>query len=132
MNVMTYKGYKARVEFNAENEVFIGHLAGLNDVVSFHADTVAGLKAAFHQAVEDYVASCKKAGKCPEKPYSGQLMLRIAPEVHAGAALAAQLAGKSLTQWGEEVLREAAEQVLGPLGEVGPRANRRRKEELAT
>jgi len=39
-------------------------------------------------------------------------MIRVAPETHANAALAAQLAGKSLNQWGEEALRRQAEQDL--------------------
>ncbi len=36
-------------------------------------------------------------------------MARIDPKAHASAALAAELAGKSLTKWTEEKLREAAE-----------------------
>ncbi len=71
MSVMTYKGYKARVEFDAEDEIFIGHLAGINDVVGFHADTVRGLKAAFREAVAAYGDACRKAGKPPEKPERG-------------------------------------------------------------
>ena len=113
MNVMTHRGYSARVDFDAEDGLFVGHLAGINDVVGFHADSVDGLKAAFREAVEDYVAVCRKAGKTPEKPYSGNLMVRVAPEVHASAVLSAQLAGKSLNQWAEEVLRDASERNLG-------------------
>ena len=112
MSVMTYKGYKARVEFDAEDEIFIGHLAGINDVVGFHAETVESLKAAFHEAVDTCVEVCRRAGKSPERPYSGQVMFRVAPEVHASAVLAAQLSGKSLNQWGEEALRHAAERSL--------------------
>jgi predicted HicB family RNase H-like nuclease len=106
---MSYKGYFARIEFEAEDGLFVGRLAGINDVVGFHADSVAQLVKAFHDAVDDYVATCERAGKAPEKPYSGNVMFRISPEVHARAALAAQLAGKSLNQWGEEALAAAAE-----------------------
>ena len=95
-NVMTYKGYAAHVEFDAADEVFVGHLAGINDVVAFHADTAAALKAALHEAVDDYVVTCEKVGKSPEGPHSGKMMLRVDPEVHARAALAAQLSGKSM------------------------------------
>ena len=35
-------------------------------------------------------------------------MFRISPEVHRKAALAAELSGKSLKQWAEEVLARAA------------------------
>ena len=108
MNVMSYKGYTARVEFDAEDEIFFGHLAGINDIVGFHSDTVADLKAAFHEAVDDYVETCAKIGKTPEKPFSGKVMFRVSPEVHAQAALAAELSGKSLNQWAEEALRETA------------------------
>jgi predicted HicB family RNase H-like nuclease len=107
-NTMSYNGYFARVEFDADDGLFVGRLAGINDVVGFHADSVANLVMAFHEAVEDYVETCKRAGKAPEKPYSGNVMFRISPEVHARAALAAQLAGKSLNQWGEEALAAAA------------------------
>lgn len=108
MNVMTYKGHVARVEFDAEDEIFVGHLAGINDIIGFHAASVAELKAAFHEAVDDYLDLCATTGKNPEKPFSGKVMFRVAPEVHAQAALAAELSGKSLNQWAEEALREAS------------------------
>lgn len=108
MNALMYKGHVARVEFDAEDEIFVGHLAGINDIVGFHADTVADLKTAFHEAVDDYIDLCTKTGKPPEKPFSGKVMFRVAPEVHAQAALAAELSGKSLNQWAEEALREAS------------------------
>lgn len=109
---MTYKGLQASVEFDAEDGLFVGHLAGINDVIGFHADSVAGLTAAFHEAVDDYLETCARLGKPPEKPYSGKMLFRVAPEVHARAALAALRSGKSLNQWGEEALRAAAETAL--------------------
>ena len=107
MNTMSYRGFRARVAFDAEDGLFVGHIAGINDVIGFHGQTVSELTAAFHEAADDYVAMCRVVGKEPEKAYSGKLMLRIAPEVHAKAALAAQLAGASLNQWAEDVLRRA-------------------------
>ena len=109
MKAMVYKGYAARIEFDADDEIFFGKIAGIRDSVSFHADTVAGLKAAFHEAVDDYLATCAKLKKDPQKPFSGNLMLRIDPAVHSAAAIAAEVAGMSLNQWGEAVLRKAAE-----------------------
>jgi predicted HicB family RNase H-like nuclease len=66
------------------------------------------LRDAFHEAVDDYLETCAKLGKPPERPFSGRVMFRVAPAVHAKAALAAQLAGKSLNQWAEEALDKAA------------------------
>ena len=111
MNVMAYRGYAARVELDAQDRIFVGHLAGIRDVVGFHGTSVDELETAFHEAVDDYVAACEKLGRPPEKPFSGRVMFRIDPEVHARAALAAQLAGMSLNQWGEQALRKAAQEV---------------------
>ncbi|MDO9417270.1 type II toxin-antitoxin system HicB family antitoxin [Pararhizobium sp.] len=108
MNIMSYKSYFARIDYDAEDEIFFGRLAGITDGVGFHADTVAGLKEAFHQAVDDYIETCAKIGKNPQKSYSGKMMFRVDPQVHAQAAKAAELAGKSLNQWAEEVLSKAA------------------------
>jgi predicted HicB family RNase H-like nuclease len=35
------------------------------------------------------------------------MMLRVPPEVHSAALIAAQAAGKSLNQWAIEVIKEA-------------------------
>jgi predicted HicB family RNase H-like nuclease len=112
MNTMNHRGYAARVEYDDADGLFIGQLAGIRDGVSFHAESVEALRAAFKEAVDDYIAVCAKIGKAPQKPYSGQLMVRVDPEVHAKAALAAELAGKSLAKWTEESLREVAERQI--------------------
>jgi predicted HicB family RNase H-like nuclease len=106
---MSYKGYMARVEFDDDDGLFFGRIAGIRDGVGFHSDSVAGLRAAFREAVDDYIKTCSKIGKDPQKPYSGKMMFRVDPEIHARAARAAELAGKSLNQWAEEALRKAAE-----------------------
>lgn len=108
-NSMIYQGYAARIEYDDADGIFAGRIAGIRDRVGFHAETVEGLRDAFHAAVEDYVETCARVGKEPQKTYSGQVMFRVSPEVHRKAARAAELAGKSLNQWAEEVLDRAAE-----------------------
>ena len=108
MKAMKYRDFVARVEYDAEDEILTGRIVGIRDVVGFHADSVTDLKAAFHEAVDDYIATCAAVGKAPEKPFSGNLMLRVSPEVHRSAAQAAEVSGKSLNQWSEEVLQSAA------------------------
>jgi len=107
-NTMTYKGYSARIEYDDEDGIFVGRIAGIRDGVGFHADTVEALRDAFHEAVEDYIETCARIGKEPQKAFSGKMMFRVDPEVHRKAALAAELSGKSLNQWAEEVLDRAA------------------------
>mgnify|MGYP000532447114 FL=1 len=107
-NSMVYEGYAARIEFSSEDECFIGHVAGIKDVVGFHGETVSELKTAFEEAVNDYLETCHVVGKTPQKPYSGKLMLRIRPEIHAAVAKAAELSGQSINQWASEALNREA------------------------
>ena len=106
-NTMTYKGYSARIEYDDDDGIFTGRLAGIRDGIGFHADTVETLRDAFHEAVDDYIETCAKIGKEPQKAFSGQVMFRVDPEVHRKAALAAELSGKSLNQWVADVIDEA-------------------------
>ena len=108
MNTMTHKGYTARIEFDERDAIFAGRILGIADVIGFHGETVAELRAAFEEAVDDYLATCAHFGKQPLKPVSGNMMLRVPPEVHLQAQIAAQAHGQSLNQWAAEVFRKAA------------------------
>lgn len=108
MTVLNHRGYSAAVEFDAEDLILTGRILGINDVVGFHADTPAEMVEAFREAVDDYLETCAKLGKKPEKAFSGKVMLRVKPQLHSRIAMAAELAGKSLNQWGEEALERAA------------------------
>lgn len=104
---MNYKNYTARIEYSEEDDCFIGHIAGINDIVGFHGNTVAELHKAFEEAVDDYLETCKKINREPQKSYSGKIMLRIPPEVHARVAMIAEAHGKSLNSWVTELLCQA-------------------------
>jgi predicted HicB family RNase H-like nuclease len=110
MNTMIYKGYAARIEYSDEDGCFIGHIAGIKDIVGFHGESVAELRAAFEEAVDDYLETCARVGRQPQKPYSGNLMLRIPPDIHAAIAVAAKVSGKSINQWATETFSEAVNQ----------------------
>jgi predicted HicB family RNase H-like nuclease len=110
MNAMSYGGYSARIDYDDEDGIFVGRIAGIQDGVTFHADTVADLKAAFHEAVDDYVETCAKIGKNPQRPYFGKVMFRISPDLHAKAVVAAEVAGTSLNEWAEKALAPAVEE----------------------
>jgi len=107
MNAMTYKGYAARVEFDAEDHIFVGHIIGIKDIVSFHGESVAELENSFREAVDGYLDACAKLGQQPNKPYSGKLLIRVSAEMHAAIAASAAAAGKSLNQWTAETLDKA-------------------------
>ena len=76
--------------------------------MGFHGESVSELTGAFEEAFDDYLATCDKVGKTPQKLYSGKLMLRLPPEIHAAVATAAELSGQSKNQWASEALNREA------------------------
>ena len=101
---MQYKGYAARIEYSDEDKCFVGHIAGIRDIVGFHGASVKSLCNAFEEAVDDYLETCRQTNISPQRPYSGKVMLRISPEIHAEIAMKAEAHGKSLNQWAAEAL----------------------------
>ncbi len=108
MKTMKYKKYSARIEYSDEDGCFVGHIAGIQDIIGFHGESVLQLRTAFEDAVEDYLDTCRKIGKQPQKTYSGKLMLRIPTQIHSAVAQAAEANGKSINQWAADMLERAA------------------------
>ncbi len=90
------------MEFDPDDNILVGRVLGIDDLICFHGDSIAECTQAFHEAVYDYVSACEKLGQAPEKPASGRLMLRVNPVVHAAAHT-----GQSLNRWAEQVFRQA-------------------------
>ena len=108
MKPMRYKGYSARIEYSDEDGCFVGRVAGIRDQLTFHGESVDEVRKAFEEALDFYLETSAERGEMPNKPYSGKLLLRVAPEVHAAVATAAEVSGKSINQWAAERLSEAA------------------------
>jgi predicted HicB family RNase H-like nuclease len=105
--MMEYKGYVGKVEFDDEAGIFHGEVLDTRDVITFQGKTVAELKTAFQESIDDYLAFCKQRGEEPNKPFSGQFVTRIPPELHRQVNLAASISGKSLNAWVVEQLQVA-------------------------
>jgi predicted HicB family RNase H-like nuclease len=101
---MKYKGYVGIVELDEESAVLFGRVIGLRDVITFQGSSVAEVIQAFHDSVDDYLEFCADRGKSPEKPYSGQFVLRVDPRLHGAMAQAAEAKGASLNALIEETL----------------------------
>jgi len=105
--MMKYKGYKAAITYDYDGKVLHGEVVGTRDVIFFEADSVDQLEKEFHFSIDDYLAVCAERGKDPDKPFSGRVPLRIAPELHRAANEAARGEGKSLNAWLTETIAEA-------------------------
>jgi predicted HicB family RNase H-like nuclease len=107
MNTMSYKGYEAIVEYDEDAGIFHGEVADLRDVITFQGKSVAELKKALAESIEDYLAFCKERGEEPEKPFSGQFVVRTDPALHKDVSMAARRAGVSLNKWISSALEKA-------------------------
>ncbi|HWE36660.1 MAG TPA: type II toxin-antitoxin system HicB family antitoxin [Isosphaeraceae bacterium] len=107
--MMEYKGYLGRVAFDDEVGVFHGEVVNTRDVITFQGDSVAELRRAFRESVEDYLAFCAGRGEPPEAPYSGEIVARITPELHRTLSVAAARAGLSLEDYVTEQLRRLSD-----------------------
>ena len=110
MKSMRHKGFAARIEYSEEDSCFVGHIAGIRDIVGFHGESVGELRTAFEEAVDDYLETCSKLGREPQKTYSGKLMLRIPPDIHAAVATTAETRGKSINQLVAEILNQTVQE----------------------
>lgn len=109
--MMEYKGYIGKVEFDDEAEIFHGEIINTRDVITFQGKSVAELTKAFRESIDDYLAFCKQREETPDKPFSGQFVTRIPPELHRQVNVAAVLAGKSLNAFVTEQLQVAVQKI---------------------
>jgi predicted HicB family RNase H-like nuclease len=103
---MKYKGYTGLVELEEGSDVLFGRVIGLRDVITFQGESVKEVTQAFHDSVDDYLAFCAERNEKPEKPYSGQFVLRIDPQLHRELASLAQVKATSLNALIESVLEK--------------------------
>lgn len=88
-NLIKYKDYYGSVEYSAEDRVFHGKIEFINDLVTFEATTVNDLEKEFEYAVDDYIETCEELGREPQKAFKGLFNVRVKPELHKKAAIAA-------------------------------------------
>jgi predicted HicB family RNase H-like nuclease len=108
INQMTIDGVKAVIAYDSDIDMFRGEFIGLNGGADFYADDTEGLRREGAISLKIFMDACLKDGVEPFKTYSGKFVLRIPPEDHAAATMAAIAAGKSLNQWAVDVLKQAA------------------------
>jgi predicted HicB family RNase H-like nuclease len=116
---LAYKGYIGSIEASIEDNCLHGKLLFINDLVTYEGKTLAELKKSFRAAVDGYVEMCKEVRRSPEKPFRGTFNVRVGPETHRRAALAAGRRGVSLNELVTQALQEH-------LQETPPRESRAR------
>ena len=96
---MEYKGYKAAIEYDAEDNILVGRVLGIADTLVFHGESVDELNKMFKQSTDNYLDLCKRVGKEPEKAYKGSFNVRISPDLHRKIAIEAAEEKMTLNQY---------------------------------
>ncbi len=73
-----YNGYHAKVEFDDKDNIFVGTVIGLNDMIAFHGSSVDELTMSFKNSIDNYLNWCTEAGKKPEREFKGVFNVRSA------------------------------------------------------
>jgi predicted HicB family RNase H-like nuclease len=81
-NFISYKNYYGSVKFDQEQEVFYGKIEFIKDLVTFEASDAKAIIPSFHEAVDDYIESCKYLNKKPDISFKGSFNVRISPDLH--------------------------------------------------
>ena len=95
---MTYRGYAARIDYSEDDSCFVGHIADISDIVGFHGESVAELRAVFEEAVDDYIETCKELDRPSQEPLSDSLLVGVPPDEQAATGIAAEDNSNSVNQ----------------------------------
>ena len=109
MNTMTINGYQAVISYDPDIQMFRGEFVGLNGGADFYARDVDGLRHEGEISLRVFLEACAEDGVDPRKHFSGKFSLRVDPELHEAATIAAAAHGQSLNQWVAEAIRQAAQ-----------------------
>jgi predicted HicB family RNase H-like nuclease len=114
INKLLHRGFTGSCEVSLEDECVIGRVLFIDDIITYEGETVAELKANFEAAVDRYLAYCKKTGKPANKPYSGTFNVRVGPELHREAAVAATGASINLNEFVAQAIKAAVNKEPAP------------------
>lgn len=110
--MLRYKGYSGVVQFDDEAMIFHGEIIGLRDVITFRGTTPQEIKFEFEKSIDGYLDWCKELGQEPERPFSGNIHLRLKPDLHAKLAAEAKLNKVSLNFYINKALQNSITQRL--------------------
>lgn len=95
-NILEYKGYIASVEFSSDDMCLFGKIEHINDLILFDGKDPSEIAAAFHDAVDSYLAFCEERGTEPNQSFKGTFNIRPGVALHRKAAVEAKRRGMSL------------------------------------
>ena len=105
MNIMTLDGYSAKIEYDADLDLFRGEILGLSGGADFYGKNPQELREEFKISLRVFLDVCKEKSIETRRNYSGKFNLRIPPDLHEKLAIVAQAEGKSINSLAQEALQ---------------------------
>ena len=106
MNLMNLNEYHAKIEYDADLDMFRGEILGLTGGADFYGKNPKELRAEFKKSLQVFLDVCREKGIEPRRNYSGKFNLRIPVELHEKLAIVAEAEGKSLNTLAQEALQQ--------------------------
>ena len=135
MNQLEYKGYTATIEYDGDDDCFVGHVIGINDRIVFDGQSTTELRSNFHEVLDTYLKHCEEIGKPPELPRSGRLLLRLPAKLHAYVAQQAEATGDSVNGiivGAVQDFHDRGRRMITPQDTAKRRSGRRRSKAMAS
>lgn len=104
-STIEYKDYIGSVAFSSEDRCFFGKLEMIDDLVTFEATNIDELEANFHACVDEYLQTCQKLNREPQKTFKGVFNVRLEPSLHKKIYKEALRAGVSLNAFVNQALQ---------------------------
>ncbi len=104
MNLMNLNGYSAKIEYDADLDLFRAEILGLTGGADFYGKNPRELRSEFKKSLDVFLEVCREKGIEPRRNFSGKFNLRISVELHEKLAIVAEAEGKSLNSLAQEAL----------------------------
>jgi len=105
-NTIEYNGYIGSIEYSSEDKCFFGKVEMINDLVTFEATSADELESNLQASVDEYIQTCKKLDREPQKTFKGVFNVRLDPELHQKIYKEALRAGVSINAFIKNALKE--------------------------
>jgi predicted HicB family RNase H-like nuclease len=110
MTQLTHRGFVGSVKWEG-GKLFIEVLY-VDDTLVAECLDASMVRETFEQLIEDYLETCELVGKEPCRPFKGSFNVRVRPELHKQAALAAASCDQSLNAWVSDAISEKLNQKI--------------------
>ena len=93
---LNYKGYYGALAWEPKDQIYYGHLIGIDTLVDYGGETQSEATASFREAVDDYLAFCEDEGREPVVPDMKEWSVPVSFRPYAMLTSEAEESGKPL------------------------------------